>query len=105
AVDAIDRVAHYVAHRRTLASAIQARGLKVVVDCANGSACAVAPEIIRATGATVDVIHDQPDGVNINLHAGATAPESLAARVRERGADVGFALDGDADRLIAVDAA
>jgi phosphoglucosamine mutase len=103
-VDATARVGHYVAHRQGLAGRIDASTLKVVLDCANGSACAVAPEILRGTGATVDVIHDAPDGVNNNLHAGATAPESLAARVRERGADVGFALDGDADRLIAVDA-
>jgi phosphoglucosamine mutase len=105
AVDARERVAHYVAHRRGLAEAIDATGLLVVLDCANGSACGVAPEILRATGASVDVINDAPDGVNINLHAGATAPESLAARVHATGADVGFALDGDADRLIAVDSA
>jgi phosphoglucosamine mutase len=104
AVDASDRIAHYVAHRRGLAESIGATGLRIVLDCANGSACAVAPEILRAAGTSVDVIHDEPDGVNINLRAGATAPESLAARVSETGADVGFALDGDADRLIAVDA-
>jgi phosphoglucosamine mutase len=104
AVDASERVAHYVSHRLELAARIDATALRVVLDCANGSACAVAPEILRATGARLEVIHDAPDGVNINLHAGATAPESLAARVRETGAAVGFALDGDADRLIAVDA-
>ena len=103
AVDATARVAHYVAHRRGLASRLDAGRLRVVLDCANGSACAVAPDILRATGAAVDVIHDAPDGVNINLNAGATDPAALAARVRETGADVGFALDGDADRLIAVD--
>ena len=59
---------------------------------------------LTATGATVEVIHNEPDGVNINVGSGATAPASLAAAVRDRGADVGFALDGDADRLIAVDA-
>src|SRR5439155_20903914 len=58
-----------------------------------------------ATGATVEVMHNEPDGVNINVGSGATAPASLADAVRERGADVGFALDGDADRLIAVDSA
>jgi phosphoglucosamine mutase len=103
AVDATDRVAHYVAHRLGLATRVDAGRLRVVLDCANGSACAVAPDILRATGATVDVIHDAPDGVNINLKAGATDPAALAARVRETRADVGFALDGDADRLIAVD--
>src|SRR4051794_13763837 len=104
AVDASDRVAHYVTHRMQLAERIAAGGLRVVVDCANGSACAVAPGILRATGASVDVMHDTPDGVNINLRAGATDPASLAERVVATGADVGFALDGDADRLIAVDA-
>jgi phosphoglucosamine mutase len=104
AVDASERVAHYVAHRMGLAERIAAQGLRVVVDCANGSACAVAPDILRATGANVEVIHAAPDGVNINLRAGATDPASLAERVVASGADVGFALDGDADRLIAVDA-
>src|SRR3954470_14503124 len=104
AVDATERVAAYVADRRRLAGTIDASRLKVVVDCANGSACRVGPEILRSTGAQVEVIHDEPDGTNINLHAGATAPESLAARVVAAGADAGFALDGDADRLIAVDA-
>jgi phosphoglucosamine mutase len=65
----------------------------------------VGPEILAATGATVSVIHAEPDGVNINVRAGATAPASLAEAVVAAGADVGFALDGDADRLIAVDAA
>jgi len=63
----------------------------------------VAPGIMEATGARVDVIHNEPDGVNINVASGATSPGSLAAEVTARGADVGFALDGDADRLIAVD--
>jgi phosphoglucosamine mutase len=78
--------------------------VRIVVDCANGSGGIVAPEILAATGATVDVIHNEPDGVNINVASGATAPESLQQAVVEQGADVGFALDGDADRLIAVDA-
>src|SRR4029078_4210650 len=59
--------------------------------------------IRRAPGARVEVLHNEPDGININVGSGATAPASLAAAVRERGADVGFARDGDADRLIAVD--
>lgn len=91
----------YRAHRLSLARDIEAP-LHVVLDCANGSGGVVAPAILAATGARVDVIHNEPDGVNINLRCGATAPESLASAVRERGADVGFALDGDADRLIAV---
>jgi phosphoglucosamine mutase len=105
AVDATDRVSRYVADRRRLASRIDGARLAVVLDCANGSACAVGPEIVRSTGAAVEAIHDQPDGVNINLRAGATDPAALAERVRGSSADVGFAVDGDADRLIAVDAA
>ncbi|HLX34220.1 MAG TPA: phosphoglucosamine mutase [Candidatus Limnocylindrales bacterium] len=103
--DARGRVSTYVANRERLAKRIDGARFRVVLDCAHGSASEVAPGIIRATGASVDVINAEPDGVNINLHAGATAPESLAERVVETGADVGFALDGDADRLIAVDAA
>jgi phosphoglucosamine mutase len=95
----------YLAHRLELAGGVEASGLRIVLDCANGSGGVVGPDILRATGATVEVIHNEPDGININVGSGATAPASLAAAVRERGADVGFALDGDADRLIAVDAA
>jgi len=102
-IDATDRVAAYVAHRESLAGRIDASRLRVVLDCANGSGCPVGPGILRATGATVQVIHDQPDGANINVRSGATDPASLAAAVVQAGADVGFALDGDADRLIAVD--
>lgn len=102
-VDARDRIARYVAHREALAATIDASGLRIVLDCANGSASGVGPRIIRATGAQVDVINDQPDGLNINLRSGATDPAGLAAAVVERGADLGFALDGDADRLVAVD--
>ena len=102
-VDARDRLERYVAHREGLARSVDASGLSIVVDCANGSACTVAGRIIGATGARVEVINDQPDGLNINLHCGATDPAALAKRVRETGADLGFALDGDADRLVAVD--
>ena len=94
----------YRSHRLELAAGIRAAGLRIVLDCANGSGGVVGPDILRATGATVEVIHNEPDGININVDSGATAPASLAEAVRERGADVGFALDGDADRLIAVDA-
>lgn len=94
----------YRASRIGLARSIST-DVRVVVDCANGSGGVVGPEVLAATGARVEVIHNDPDGVNINVRAGATAPASLAAEVVARGADVGFALDGDADRLIAVDAA
>jgi phosphoglucosamine mutase len=95
----------YRDHRLGLASSIEGAGLRIVVDCANGSGGMVGPEILAATGATVEVIHNEPDGININVESGATAPASLAAAVAQRNVDVGFALDGDADRLIAVDAA
>jgi phosphoglucosamine mutase len=77
--------------------------LHIVLDCANGAGGATAPGILAATGARVDVIHNEPDGVNINAGCGATSPASLAAQVVARGADLGFALDGDADRLVVVD--
>ena len=102
-VDARDRLERYVTHRERLAGGIDASGLHIVVDGANGSAAGVAARILGATGARVEVINDQPDGLNINLHCGATDPAGLAARVAESGADLGFALDGDADRLVAVD--
>ncbi len=95
----------YREHRIDLARGVSAAGLRIVLDCANGSGGVVGPEILAATGATIETIHNDPDGVNINVRSGATAPASLAAAVTDRGADVGFALDGDADRLIAVDSA
>ena len=78
-------------------------GMRVVVDCANGAASHVAPELLRLAGAAVDVLHAAPDGTNINEGCGATHIESLQRRVVEIGADVGLALDGDADRVLAVD--
>jgi phosphoglucosamine mutase len=102
-VDASARIERYVEHRLALAGRVTASGLTVVLDGANGSGAATGARILAATGARVIVIHDQPDGVNINLECGATAPASLAAAVVEHGADLGFALDGDADRCVAVD--
>lgn len=78
-------------------------GLRIVVDAANGAAHRLAGSAFAATGADVIVIHDTPDGRNINVSCGATDPARLAQTVVERGADLGLALDGDADRLIAVD--
>ena len=102
-VDATARLEEYLAHRLGLAATVDGAGLRIVLDGANGSGYAVGPRILAATGASLEVIHAEPDGVNINVRSGATAPGSLAEAVVARGADVGFALDGDADRLIAVD--
>lgn len=78
-------------------------GLAVVIDCANGSASAVAPTVLRTLGATVDVLHADPDGRNINQGCGSTHPGDLQAAVVARGAALGLAFDGDADRVLAVD--
>jgi phosphoglucosamine mutase len=103
-VDAHDLIGAYVAHRRGLAADVRGGGLRLVLDAANGSGSGVGADVLAATGAAVEAIHVEPDGININVHSGATDPASLAEAVVARGADVGFALDGDADRLIAVDA-
>ncbi len=94
----------YVAH---LLAALPHRldGLHVVVDCAHGAASEVAPRLLRAAGARVDVIGGEPDGVNINDGCGSTHLEPLQRTVVAHGADLGVALDGDADRCLAVDAA
>lgn len=78
-------------------------GLKVVVDCANGSAYKVAPAVLRELGAEVVTLAVSPNGMNINADCGATHPQALAAAVVAESADIGIALDGDADRLILVD--
>ena len=78
--------------------------LHIVVDCANGAGGRSAPSVLDALGARVTVLHNEPTGRNINDQCGSTHPQSLVAAVTELGADLGIALDGDADRLIAVDA-
>lgn len=78
-------------------------GLHVVVDCANGAASDHAPVVLRNLGAEVEVIHDRPDGRNINADSGSTHPQDLQATVVATGADIGLAFDGDADRVLAVD--
>jgi phosphoglucosamine mutase len=78
-------------------------GLRIVVDAANGAASGLAGPLLAATGADVVAIHDQPDGRNINDGCGATDPQSLAVAVVDQRADLGLALDGDGDRLMAVD--
>jgi phosphoglucosamine mutase len=101
-VDARAELDLYREHRLGLASRSRST-LRVALDCANGSGCEVAPEILSGTGAKVTTLFNQPDGVNINVNCGATVPGTLAAIVAGDGVDVGFALDGDADRCVAVD--
>jgi phosphoglucosamine mutase len=94
----------YVAALRDAADATSLEGLQVVVDCANGAASGIAPEVLRGFGAAVTTIGDDPDGCNINDAVGSTSPQALTDAVRERRADLGLSLDGDADRCVAVDA-
>jgi phosphoglucosamine mutase len=101
-VDARALLDRYRTQRLGIARAVHS-SLRIVLDCANGSGGVVAPELLAATGARIEVVFNRPDGVNINRDCGATAPEALAERVRAAGADIGFALDGDADRCVAVD--
>ena len=79
-------------------------GLRAVTDCANGAASVVAPAVLRQLGVDVEVIHAAPDGSNINDGCGSTHPEALRRKVVELDADVGIAFDGDADRVLLVDA-
>jgi phosphoglucosamine mutase len=91
--------------KSTFANDLSLRGLKVVVDAAHGAAYHIAPKVFHELGADVVEIGCRPDGFNINHEVGATHPQTLVAAVRAHGADVGIALDGDADRLQMVDAA
>ena len=89
--------------KRTLPKNMSFEGLRVVIDCAHGAAYRVAPEALWELGAEVFSLGVDPDGFNINRDCGSTAPEALAAKVREMRADIGIALDGDADRVVMVD--
>jgi phosphoglucosamine mutase len=89
--------------KRTLPRNLSLEGLRVVVDCANGAAYQVAPEALWELGAEVIKLGVEPDGFNINKECGSTEPGAIASKVREVRADVGIALDGDADRVIIVD--
>ncbi len=84
-------------------SAVSLEGLSLVIDCAHGAACRVAGELLQGLGARVKMLHDEPDGNLINVNCGATDTGDLQNAVVESGASLGFAFDGDADRLIAVD--
>ena len=106
--EAVGRTVDYVAGRNRYIGYLLShatyslRGVRVGLDCANGSAFSLARAVFDALGATTHVIGADPNGTNINLACGSTAPEALARLVRDRSLDVGFAFDGDADRCIAV---
>lgn len=99
--DAQGRYIEYVKH--TFPRGLRLDGLRIVVDCANGAAYRVAPTVLWELGADVVSIGVEPDGTNINLNCGATAPGTLSEKVVAAGADLGIALDGDADRIIICD--
>jgi phosphoglucosamine mutase len=99
-----DAVGRYVEFcKGTLPRSMNLSNLKVVLDCANGATYQVAPSVFRELGASVDVVHAEPDGFNINEGCGSTVPERLQQRVKEIDADLGIAFDGDGDRVVFVD--
>ena len=103
--DDFSLVESYIAHVvNSVAGPVSLEGIKVVVDCANGAAYLAAPAAFEAQGAEVVRIHATPDGTNINENCGSTHMDSLREEVLAQGADLGIALDGDADRCLAVDA-
>jgi phosphoglucosamine mutase len=99
--DAVSRYVFYL--KSVLPQKLNLRGLKIVLDCANGAAFRVAPAVFRELGAEVYPIADNPDGYNINLNCGSLHPEFCAQKVSQLNADLGVALDGDADRVIFID--
>jgi phosphoglucosamine mutase len=99
--DAVGRYVQFLKH--AFPRELTLDGVKVVVDCANGAAYHVAPQVFRELGAVVDEINVWPDGRNINFGCGALHPETMADEVRRSGAQIGVALDGDADRVILAD--
>jgi len=100
--DAVGRYAVFL--KSTFPRHLALDGLRIVIDCANGAAYKVAPEVLYELGAEVIPLGTAPDGTNINEGVGALYPEVMAKKVRETRADVGIALDGDADRVIMCDA-
>lgn len=89
--------------KRTMPKQLRLAGLRIVIDCANGAAYKVAPEALWELGAEVIKIGVEPNGLNINLNCGSTSPQTLVDKVKELRADIGIALDGDADRVVIVD--
>jgi len=102
ASDLIDGYAEFL--RQSVSPGVRFDGIRVVLDCANGASSAIAPGVFAALGADVIAIFDTPDGRNINSGCGSLHPDRLAATVKERGADLGIAFDGDADRTLFVSA-
>ena len=99
-----DVIGRYIVHiKNSFPRPLTLAGKRVVIDCANGAGYIVGPTILNELGAEVIVMGDKPDGFNINENCGATAPEALAKMVLDTRADIGLALDGDADRLVVVD--
>ncbi len=101
--DRLGAPADYIAHLGAALGGRRVDGVSVVIDCGNGAAYEVAPWALRVAGARVRVLHDQPDGTNINAGCGSTDPGELQGAVVDAGAQAGLAFDGDADRIIAVD--
>ena len=100
----IDSVSRYVEFAKSKFSPqLSLESVKIIVDCANGASYKTAPETLRELGANVVPIAVEPDGLNINAKCGATSPKNLAREVKANNADIGIALDGDADRLILCD--
>jgi phosphoglucosamine mutase len=99
--DAMGRYAVFLKH--TFPEHLTLEGLKVVVDCANGAAYRVAPTVLEELGAEVSCVGVEPDGENINLNCGSLHPDLVSRLVREKGADLGLTLDGDADRVAFTD--
>ncbi len=99
-----DVIGRYIVHiKNSFPKGLMLKGMRVVLDTANGAAYKVAPTIFSELGADVIMINDTPNGSNINLNCGAMHPEILGEEVRKLRADIGFAFDGDADRLVVVD--
>ena len=99
-----DSQARYIEFaKRTFPRNLRLEGLRIVIDCANGAAYKVAPEVLWELGADIVPLGVTPDGTNINLDCGSTAPQAMCNKVREMRADFGIALDGDADRVVMAD--
>lgn len=99
-----DAMGRYIVFcKNTFPTELTLEGIKIVLDCANGATYKIAPIILSELGAEIIAIHSDPDGTNINLNCGSQHTQDLVAKVKETGAHLGLAFDGDGDRLIAVD--